>query len=172
MHQSKWVYFLKNLACWENVALSVPRATCKSWGRCVVQPQPWITQPGDRTRAHCCSLTHMPRIPSCGNQSVGGEKTEMVHGHILHLGREDTVFDTRVGKHWVSHSSAKAPGSYWVRSSPKNSSSINLVLFWHPRHQTKQREQGCPTPLYPRMRQSLCIHFTYSFCCWKRALKI
>lgn len=40
MHQNKWLHFLKNLVCWENVALSVPRAICKSRGRCVVRSQP------------------------------------------------------------------------------------------------------------------------------------
>lgn len=165
MYQNKWLDFLKNLACWENVALSIPRAVCKSWGRCVLQSRPWIMQAGDTTRACYSSLTHMPRIPSYGNQSVGGEKTEMVHSHISRLGREETVLDTRVGKHWISHSLAKAPGSYWVRSSPKNSSSHKSCPLLTSQAATGQREQGCPTSPCPWMRCSLHIHFTYSFCC-------
>lgn len=149
----------------KNVALSVPRAVCKSWGRCVVQSQSWIIQTGDKTRACYSSLTHMPRIPSYGNQSVGGEKTEMVHSHIWHLGKEETVLDTRVGKQWISHSLAKAPGSYWVRSSSKNPSSYTSCPLLTSQATTRHREQGCPTSPRPWMRQSLSIHFAYSFCC-------
>ena len=165
MHQNEWLDFLKNLACWENMALSVPRAICKSWGRCVVQSQSWIIQTSDMTREHYSSLTHMPRIPSYGNQSVGGEKTEMVHSHISHLGRQKTVLNTRVGKHWISHSLAKAPGSYWVRSSPKNSISYKSCPFLTSQATTGQKEQGCPTSQCSWMRQSLQICFKYSSCC-------
>lgn len=91
-----------------------------------------------------------PRIPSYGNQSVGGEQTEMVCSHIAHLGREEMVLDTRVGKHWISHSLAKAQGATGWEVPLRTQVLINIVLFWHPRQKQDKENRAALLHQVPR----------------------
>lgn len=165
MHQNKRLDFLKNLGCWK-MWLGVSQGLYVNHGvgvLCSLSPESFrlVTRP---ERATAPWLTCPGFLPT-ETRAWEGRKQKWCTATSDIWEKRRRSLTQELGKQWISHSLAKAPGSYWVRSSSKNPSSYTSCPLLTSQATTGHREQGCPTSPRPWMRQSLRIHFAYSFCC-------